>query len=89
MWLNLSLRAIKQGCSKSCKEQLFHKAWTEISRENELSEKQAIKCANRVTNLSFLLVEALASCQFPAVMHLDEEIYTIAMQILVQVTYMA
>jgi hypothetical protein len=27
--LNLSIRAIKQGCSKSCKEQLFHMARTE------------------------------------------------------------
>jgi hypothetical protein len=54
-----------------------------------LSEKQAIKCANRVTNLSFQLVQALAPCQFPNIMNLDEEIYTIAMQTLVQITYMA
>jgi hypothetical protein len=39
--------------------------------------------------LPFQLVQALAPCQFPIIMHQDEEIYTILMQILVQAKYMA
>jgi hypothetical protein len=42
--------------------------------------------------LPFKLVQALAPCQFQTIMHLDENIYTIAMQILVlysEVTNMA
>lgn len=35
------------------------------------------------SNLSFKLVQDLAPCHFQTIMHLDEKIYTIAMQILV------